>query len=119
MFGELNGDSVKKMWEMLLSNKDAQFKLTFSDIHEKNNFVYAKWQASYYYGPHKRFVVNSVNAKFKFSENKIILHEDQFNLWKWSKQAIGLPGVILGWSNFFKSKLQTEANKKLNKFINS
>jgi hypothetical protein len=29
-------------------------------------------------------------------------HTDDFDIWKWSKQALGIPGHLLGWTTVVK-----------------
>jgi len=116
-FGTLKGDKAKAMWKMLLSNKKKLAKVSFDSVKETNNVVNANWTATYNYGPKARKVTNNVSAKFEFENGKIINHIDNFNLWKWSQQALGASGYLLGWSSFLKNKVQTEANKKLDAFI--
>ena len=41
---------------------------------------------------------------------------DTFNLYDWSKQAFGLKGVVLGWTPFFKNKVQQQALSSLRSF---
>lgn len=38
-------------------------------------------------------------------------------MWKWSRQAVGLPGLLLGWSPFLKKKIQVEARMQLAKYM--
>ena len=38
-------------------------------------------------------------------------------MWKWSKQALGLPGFLLGWTPAMKKKIQENVNAKLDEFI--
>ncbi|MGB0347184.1 MAG: nuclear transport factor 2 family protein, partial [Balneolaceae bacterium] len=47
----------------------------------------------------------------------IINHQDDFDFWRWSTQALGFPGLILGWSPFLKKKVQKQALDSLNAFI--
>ena len=117
-FGTLKGKKAKAMWKMLLSNKKSLANVSFNSIKETNNTnVSAKWTATYNYGPKSRKVVNNVSAEFEFKDDKIIKHTDNFNLWNWSKQALGTSGYLLGWSNFMKNKIQEGANQKLNNFL--
>lgn len=113
-FGKLNSNQVKAMWQMLLSKKEeSQFKIKYQVLSENS----ATWEASYLYG--KRKVVNNVSSTFIFKEDKIIRHIDDFNLWKWTQQALGLSGYLLGWSSFMRNKIQKTTNQKLKKFMNS
>lgn len=119
VFGKLKGEKAKKMWAMLLSNKQASSKIKFSKITATKNSGFAKWEATYLYGSKKKPVINKVSAHFIFEDNKIIAHTDNFNLWNWSKQALGFSGAILGWSEFLKRKIQKQANQKLNNHIDN
>lgn len=118
-FGTLKGINVKAMWKMLLSNKNSQAQVSFSNIEANESNGTATWIAKYNYGPKGRKVINHVNAQFEFKNGKISKHTDSFNLWKWTQQALGLSGYLLGWSNFMKNKIQGETSKKLNTYMNN
>lgn len=118
-FGTLKGINAKAMWKMLLSNKNSKAQVSFSSTEANEDSGKAKWIAKYNYGPKNRKVTNHVNAHFEFKNGKISKHTDDFNLWKWTQQALGLSGYLLGWSNFMKNKIQAETNKKLNSYMNN
>lgn len=118
-FGTLKGINAKAMWKMLLSNKKSQAKVTFNNIEANDDSGSVCWTANYNYGPKAKKVENHVNAKFEFKNGKISKHTDDFNLWKWTQQALGVSGYLLGWSNFMKNKIQGETSKKLNAFMNN
>lgn len=117
-FGELKGEKAKKMWEMLLSKKNSTTQISFDNVETTKETGSANWTAKYVYGEKNRKVINIITANFKFKEGKIIEHIDTFNLWKWSQQALGLSGYILGWSPFMKNKIQKTTNKKLAVYMN-
>ena len=117
-FGELKGIEVKKMWEMLLSKNNNKPQIEFFNIESKEDKGTAEWRATYFYGPKKRKVVNHIKSSFNFYDGKIINQIDHFNLWKWTRQALGLSGYLLGWSSFMKKKIQAQTNKLLRKYIN-
>ena len=117
-FGKLIGERAKNMWKMLLSQKtDDTGSITFKNIVATNSSGSAEWRAEYLFGEKNRQVVNHVTASFKFKDGKIIEHTDDFNMWKWSKQALGLPGFLLGWTPAMKKKIQENVNAKLDEFI--
>ena len=116
-FGLIGNGKPAKMWEMLLSSKEAAPQVTFTIIAADENTGQAEWTAEYFFGPDKRKVINNVKANFVFEDGIIISHKDNFNFWKWSQQAIGPIGYIMGWTPFMKSKVQNMANQRLNKFI--
>ncbi|CAA0143674.1 nuclear transport factor 2 family protein [Tenacibaculum maritimum] len=119
VFGKLKGQRAIKMWEMLLSQKKDSTKVTFSDIKVDTKNGKANWVAEYLYSETNRKVVNKVSAAFTFKEGKIATHTDSFDLWKWTKQAMGPVGYLIGWTPFMKNKIQKAANHNLDTFIKS
>lgn len=116
-FGRLEGNKAKKMWEMLLSRKVETTKISFQNIQTTDNSGSADWRAEYLFGKKKRKVINTIHAEFKFQDGKIIEHIDSFNLWRWSRQALGPIGLLLGWSAFLRNKVQKSTNAQLASFI--
>jgi hypothetical protein len=51
-----------------------------------------------------------------FKNGKIVRHRDQFNLWKWARQALGLKGLLLGWTPFLQNAVRAQAAKGLTIF---
>ena len=119
-FGVLNGEKAKNMWRMLCnSQKGKDFKVKASNIVYNNMKGTADWEAYYTFRKTGRKVHNVINAEFEFKDGKIINHFDQFDLYKWSKQALGFKGLLLGWTTFFKKKLNAQTNKLLSEFENN
>lgn len=116
-FGTLKGEKAKSMWKMLLSSGDGT-QIIFDQVNANNNRGSANWQATYNFGPKKRKVINNIKASFEFKDGKIIKHTDDFSMWKWSKQALGFSGHIMGWSRFFKKQIQARTNGMLEKYMN-
>ena len=116
-FGRLTGREVGAMWAMLLSRKESKLKIDYSGISANEESGKAHWIATYNYGPQKRPVVNKIRSRFKFRDGKIIKQVDDFNLWAWSRQALGPVGLLLGWSPFLQDKIQAMARKALFKYM--
>lgn len=116
-FGKLEGDRARHMWRMLLASKNANLSITFHGIEADDTHGKAQWVAKYVYGPHKRNVTNHVTAEFVFKDGKIIQHTDTFSVWKWSHQALGAVGYLIGWTPFLKKKVRQMANRQLDAFI--
>ena len=116
-FGLLRGDEAKAMWEMLCKNaKD--FSLTFGNIqHLDDEYSTCDWVATYTFSKTGRKVVNSIKANMRFADGKIVEHSDAFSLHKWSSQALGFSGWLLGWNSFFQRKIKNGAKKNLMKFM--
>jgi len=116
-FGVLKGDRAKSMWKMLVSRLDENASIHFSDIETNGPEGSANWIAKYNYGPKNRPVINFIHAQFIIEDGKIIDHRDYFDSWKWSRQALGLPGLLLGWSGFMNRKIQQTTNEMLDQYI--
>ncbi len=116
-FGILKGDRARNMWRMLCkSQKGKDFRIFFSDVTFDGKTGSAKWEAHYIFSQTGRRVHNEIFAVFEFSDSLIIKHTDSFDLYKWSKQAMGLKGALFGKTSFFKSKLQERTNSLLDDF---
>ena len=112
---ELHGKQVAAMWHMLCE-RGADMVLTYH-VSEQDACVTAHWEPKYSFSQTGRFVHNIIEAEFEFKDGKIIRHIDHFDFWRWSRQSLGLPGLLLGWSSFLKNKVSTMANKTLIGFI--
>lgn len=118
-FGILKGSRAVKMWEMLLSRSTEKPKISFDNIQTslEKETTNCNWTAKYVFGAKKRKVTNVIHAQFRFKDGKIIEHIDTFNLWKWSQQALGISGFLMGWTPYMKKKIQKTTNKQLDNFI--
>lgn len=116
-FGVLRGPDVKYMWEMLCKNAK-NFSLVFSDIEKQDEeYITCKWTANYTFSATGRRVKNVIRAYIRVQNGKITEHTDYFNFWKWSRQALGLSGWLLGWSSFYQSQVRLKALDTLKTFI--
>ncbi len=116
VFGTLTGTDVFDMWSMLISRSNGNLVVEYSDIKADEQTGSALWTATYDFSTTQRKVVNSVQSSFEFKDGLIIRHIDNFDVWKWSRQALGFPGQLLGWSGFMKSKIQRQAISALRKY---
>lgn len=117
VFKNLDARHVRAMWEMLIkSGKD--LSLTFCNINGTTTPATANWVATYTFSKTQRRVVNHIKAEFTIENGKIVAHTDRFNFYKWARQALGLSGYLLGWTNFLKRKVQQSAKDNLTAFMN-
>lgn len=116
-FGVLKGNEVCQMWDMLIKNGKGNIKIEFSDIKAEDYSGAAKWIATYHFSKTNRKVINVIQAQFQFQDNFIINHTDNFDIWKWSQQALGLKGLLLGWTSFMKNQIQKQALASLKNYI--
>ncbi len=119
-FGVLKGGKAKNMWRMLCtSQKGKDFIISYSNIKFSDNKGTAHWEAHYTFSKTGRKVHNKILAEFEFKEGQIIKHTDSFNLYRWAQQAFGITGYLIGWTSFFRKKLQKQTNTMLSKFKDS
>lgn len=117
VFGLLKGEEACCMWEMLCKNaKD--FTLTYGNIVTLDEeYSTCDWVATYTFYKTGNRVVNKIKANMRFADGKIIEHSDAFSLHKWSKQAFGIFGVLIGWNSFFQNKIKRQAKQNLLRYM--
>ncbi|WP_264564295.1 nuclear transport factor 2 family protein [Flavobacterium sp. N3904] len=108
-FGILKGNDVCKMWKMLIEKSRGNLKIEFSQIKADTYAGSAQWIATYNFSKTNRKVINVIQAQFQFQDDLIIKHSDYFDIWKWSKQAFGIKGLLFGWTGFMQKKIQEQA----------
>jgi hypothetical protein len=116
VFGQLNASEVKAMWEMLLSSSK-DLRIEFSDAKADASAGSCHWEAWYTFSKTNRPVHNIIDASFEFRDGKIFKHTDRFDLWRWSRQALGVSGLLLGWTAGVQNKIKTTARGRLNSFM--
>ena len=118
VFTDLHGKRAGAMWHMLCE-RGTDLQATFSDVQADDTNGQAHWEATYSFGKNDRLVHNSIDATFAFQDGKIIRHQDHFDLWKWTRMALGASGIFMGWSSVVQGKVRETAVSGLNKFIAS
>ena len=117
MFENLEGESVRAMWEMLCRNA-RDFSLTYGEVEDLgDNYYRMPWQASYTFSKTGRRVTNKVMANMKVENGLIIEHSDGFSMHKWASQALGFFGHLLGWNSFYVRKVRNNARRGLLSFM--
>lgn len=116
-FGKLKGAEAKAMWRMLLERSKGDLTVKFGDIHKVGDRILAKWEATYFFGPGRRKVVNKIQAEFRVRDGKIVWHRDSFDLWRWSRMALGWKGWLLGWTPLMRDKIQAQSRGLLKRFM--
>jgi ketosteroid isomerase-like protein len=118
VFQDLNAYEVRNMWEMLC-RQAKNFSLTYSEVKADEAYGTCRWTARYTFSRSGRRVVNKIRAHFRFRDGRIIEHTDDFDLWTWSRQALGLTGWVLGWSEMVQKKIRNTAQDSLLAFLNA
>ena len=115
-FPSLNADEVRAMWHMLLSRAH-DLSLNYNVVAESEGGARVVWVASYTFGATGRPVTNRIVTEMRFAAGRIVQQVDRFNFWRWSRQALGLPGLLLGWTPMLQAKVSKQAMSGLHKFM--
>ena len=112
--------AIGGMWSMLLDairkrgRKD--WKLEVRDITDNS----AHWEPTYRFSATGRLVHTVIDAEFEFDSQGLIKRQrDRFDFWRWSRQALGAPGLLLGWSGFLRGKVRRSAARQLDNYMKS
>ena len=117
-FGRLQAADARTMW-VLLCSRAKDLEITFRDVEADDRSGCAHWEARYLFSQTGRRVHNKIDAEFGFRDGLIVEHNDGFSFWDWSRQAMGAPGLLLGWSPFLKARVQKNARGGLDAFRRS
>ena len=110
------------MWRMLCDGTRAKargdWNLVFSGVEADATSGKAHWDATYRFTVTGRKVLNRIDASFRFDDKGLIVqHRDVFDFWRWSRQALGTPGLLMGWTPFLRGKVRAQANANLKKYL--
>lgn len=111
----LTGADIGRMWAMLCA-RGADLRIEFANVRADGCSGEADWQAWYTFSASGRKVHNVIHAQFRFTHGLIAAHVDNFDFWRWSRQALGLPGLLLGWSGFLQRKVRAQAAQALARY---
>jgi ketosteroid isomerase-like protein len=114
-FGPLHGREAGDMWRMLLG-RAKDFSLHAEDIKSLGQSASAHAIARYTYSATGRFVVNDIQTRFAIRDGLIAEQTDSFDLYRWSRQALGIQGWLLGWSPKMHEAIRTKARHALKEY---
>jgi ketosteroid isomerase-like protein len=112
VFPGLDANGVAAMWRMLCA-RGKDLSVVASEIAADAAAGRAHWVATYTYSATGRKVVNRIDAAFTFRDGRIVDHVDRFDLWRWSRMALGAKGALLGWTPFVQNAIRAQAGKGL------
>jgi ketosteroid isomerase-like protein len=114
-FGRLDAENARAMWRMLAS-RARDLTVDVSEIEANDETGSARWIAHYTFTQTGRPVVNDIRASFRFADELIVEHRDRFDWWRWARQALGPPGLLLGWNPVFQTAVRNKARGTLAEF---
>lgn len=112
VFLQLDADQTRAMWKMFCIG-GSDLTVTHSDVAASGDTGSARWQAHYTFAPTKRPVQNKITASFSFKDGLIIEHRDSFDLYAWTRMALGPLGTFLGWTPIVRGQVRGQAAKQL------
>ncbi len=115
VFPGLRGDTASDMWRMLAA-RAADLAIRFDVKNADDRRGAAHWDADYTFTKTGRKVNNSIDAEFEFKDGLIRRHTDHFDFWRWSRMALGMPGVLLGWTPVIRNAVRKQAAEGLEAF---
>lgn len=115
VFQTLRGDDARRMWRMLCARaKDLTVVVSGIEANEREGR--AHWVATYLFSATGNTVENRIDASFTFRDGRIATHQDRFDLYRWTRQALGLKGLLLGWLPPVQAVVRKQAAQGLRAF---
>jgi hypothetical protein len=120
---ELHGtQQIGAMWQMVCqtirNGGQAVWRLDAQDVEaaggERGS---ARCEARYRSGAAGRMVHNVVQAQFTFESGLIVTHSESYDFWRWSRQALGSTGIVMGWTPMLRNQVRRQAHGKLQRFL--
>ena len=116
VFTDLRGAEPGAMWRML-TGRATDLRIELQEHEADDQRGTAHWVAHYTFAQTGRPVVNDVHASFRFRDGLIAEHTDRFDFHRWSRQALGTSGLLLGWTPLLRSAVRRRARAGLDEFL--
>lgn len=116
VFRNLRGPEVPGMWRMLCE-RGTDLQIEYRDVSAAGNRGAAHWEAWYTFSATGNHVHNVIEARFEFRDGLILRHTDHFSLYAWARQALGLKGLLLGWTPLVQNAIRAQARRSLEKSL--
>jgi ketosteroid isomerase-like protein len=114
-FPKLHGEEARDMWRMLVA-RATDLEIVLEEAAADAEGGTARWTARYTFSKTGRHVVNNISAMFAFRDGRIVRHYDRFSFWRWSSQALGPLGRLLGWFAPLKWMVRKQAAAQLARY---
>ncbi|HRK56105.1 MAG TPA: nuclear transport factor 2 family protein [Burkholderiaceae bacterium] len=118
VFTHLNAQQVRAMWQMLLT-RGKDLKVDYALLSQSPETARVRWTATYTFSQTGRKVVNVIDSTLVLRDGQIVRQHDVFNFPRWARQALGPVGLLLGWTDWLKRKVQKKAMASLEAFMQS
>jgi ketosteroid isomerase-like protein len=116
VFTDLRGREPGAMWQML-AERSSDLELELLEHSADAESGSSHWVARYTFSQTGRPVVNDVHGSLRFADGLIVEHRDDFDFHRWARQALGVPGLLLGWTPLIRSAVRRRARASLDEFM--
>lgn len=116
VFTDLSGKEPGAMWRMLTSRSN-DLLVELVDRAAAGDTGSAHWIARYTFRQTGRPVINDVRSTFRFQDGLIAGQRDEFDLYRWTRQALGPMGTVLGWSPIVQGSVRRKARAGLDEYL--
>jgi len=113
---DLAGPQVGAMWSMLCE-RAKDLRMGWRDVRADDVTGSAHWEPRYTFSATGRPVHNIIDSAFTFESGRIVRHVDSFDLWRWSRMALGAKGAFLGWTHFVRKAIRAQAQRGLDAWM--
>lgn len=130
---KLSGErEIMGMWALLFGHEGSSgehkgkgqrdesnvWTVVFDTVKTRHNHGSVRWEATFRYAPTGRVVHNGVYSQFHFDEDGLILSQrDNFDFWRWARQAYGLVGMMMGWTPLMWDHAREQAEVSLQEVL--
>lgn len=112
VFPDLRGEEARRMW-LMLTARAKEFRVEFRDVRSDGVTGTGHVEAWYLFSATGRRVHNVIQGSFTFRDGLIATHTDRFDLYRWTRQALGPVGLLLGWTPLIQGKVRRQAAEGL------
>lgn len=116
VFANLNAEQVRAMWRMLIT-RGKDLVVVHEVLTDTPAEAQTRWTATYTFSQTGRKVTNVISATMQLRDGRIVRHTDEFDFHRWSSQALGAIGTLLGWTGWLRGKVQARAMASLADFM--
>ena len=113
IFHQLEAREGRAMGRLRLNGVE-DLRLAFLVLEENAGSGRVRWNAWYTTNGGRR-VHDRVTSTFAFKDGLILRQDDQFDFGRWSRQVLGLNGLLLGWTTWLRDEVRKGAMVRIRK----
>ena len=112
----LRGAECGTMWRMLFQGA-ADLRIRTHPLKQGDGVAHGTWEAWYTFSATGRPVHNKIRTRLVVRGGKVVDHQDSFPFWRWSRQALGAKGWLLGWTPLLRMVVRRQARRRLQRWM--